>query len=221
MAQLPDMRALGKEIDNRLSALESRPFDTYVQQEAFNTALAGKLDATATAVAATKATQDGAGNIIEETYATKASLGSYVTKTAADAAYLPIGGKAKAAVSADTVTKAGQDSAGNSIIDTYAKKTEIPSLAGYVTKTSADTYYLGKTEKAESAKTADSATDASNVPWAGVSGKPASYTPATHTHALAEVTGLQSALDQKLATSELETALKELIVEFGGTVPTE
>lgn len=219
MARLPDMRALGKEIDNRLSALESRPFDTYVQQEAFNTALAGKLDATATAVAATKATQDGDGNVIKDTYAAKTELASYVTKAAADGAYLPLTGKAKSAVSADTAIKAAQDSAGNSIVDTYAKKTDVPSTAGLLTKSAADAYYLGKTAKAERAKTADTATDASNVPWVGVSGKPASYTPATHTHAIAEVTGLQSALDQKLATSEFETALKELITEFGGTVP--
>lgn len=32
--------------------------------------------------------------------------------------------------------------------------------------------YLGKTEKAASAKTADTATSASSVPWTGVSGKP-------------------------------------------------
>lgn len=34
-------------------------------------------------------------------------------------------------------------------------------------------------------------------------------------------TELNTSINAKLATSELETALKELIVEFGGTVPTE
>lgn len=40
----------------------------------FNTALKGKLDATANAVSATKATQDASGNIITSTYATKAEV---------------------------------------------------------------------------------------------------------------------------------------------------
>lgn len=34
-------------------------------------------------------------------------------------------------------------------------------------------------------------------------------------------TELNTSINAKLATSELETALKELIVGFGGTVPTE
>lgn len=34
-------------------------------------------------------------------------------------------------------------------------------------------------------------------------------------------TELNTSINAKLATSELETALKELIAEFGGTVPTE
>ena len=53
-------------------------------------------------------------------------------------------GKATAAASADTATKATQDASGNVITDTY------------LTKTAAASTYLGKTAKAESAKTADS-----------------------------------------------------------------
>lgn len=38
---------------------------------------------------------------------------------------------------------------------------------------------------------------------------------------VAMVADVTAGLAQKVDTSELETALKELIVEFGGTVPTE
>lgn len=34
-----------------------------------------------------------------------------------------------------------------------------------------------------------------SVAWADVTGKPATFTPATHTHAVADVTGLQAILD--------------------------
>ena len=37
--------------------------------------------------------------------------------------------------------------------------------------------------------------------WDSVSGKPSTFPPATHTHAVADVTGLQAALDGKSATS--------------------
>lgn len=38
------------------------------------------------------------------------------------------------------------------------------------------------------------------VPWAGVTGKPATFAPSAHDHAIAEVTGLQVALDGKQAS---------------------
>lgn len=37
--------------------------------------------------------------------------------------------------------------------------------------------------------------------WNSISGKPSSFTPSSHTHAISEVTGLQSALDGKAASS--------------------
>lgn len=46
----------------------------------------------------------------------------------------------------------------------------------YYTETESDAKYLGKLEKADSAKSADSVT------WANVSGKPATFTPTSHTH---------------------------------------
>lgn len=43
----------------------------------------------------------------------------------------------------------------------------------------------------------DAAEAADSVPWTGVTGKPTSFTPATHSHTIAQVTGLQTALDAK------------------------
>jgi len=43
----------------------------------------------------------------------------------------------------------------------------------------------------------DAAEAADSVPWTGVTGKPTSFTPATHSHAISQVTGLQAALDAK------------------------
>ena len=45
----------------------------------------------------------------------------------------------------------------------------------------------------------DAAEAADSVPWTGVTGKPTSFAPATHSHTIAQVTGLQSALDAKAA----------------------
>lgn len=42
---------------------------------------------------------------------------------------------------------------------------------------------------------------ASKVPWSGVTGKPSSFTPSTHTHDIDDVSGLQSALNGKLSTT--------------------
>lgn len=44
-----------------------------------------------------------------------------------------------------------------------------------------------------------SAVDADAVPWAGVTGKPSTFTPSTHSHATSDVTGLDAALLAKAA----------------------
>ena len=41
---------------------------------------------------------------------------------------------------------------------------------------------------------------ATSVPWSGVTGKPSTFTPSAHTHTIANVTGLQTALDGKAAS---------------------
>ena len=76
------------------------------------TVLDTKLDKTGTAAAATKATQDGAGNNIVDTYAKKSDVAALLST--------------KLNVTA-TAYAATRDGAGNNIVDTYAKKSEIPS----------------------------------------------------------------------------------------------
>ena len=139
---------------------------------AFNTALNGKLDATANAVSATKATQDASGNVITATYATKTALNAKqdtataFKQTDADKLYLAKAGKAVSATIADSATKATQDASGNVITTTYATKDELSAkldASNAFTKATADTLYLGKTAKAASATTADTATSATSA----------------------------------------------------------
>lgn len=189
-----------------------------------NTALNGKLDATANAVSATKATQDASGNVITATYATKTALNAKqdtataFKQTDADKLYLAKAGKAVSATSADSATKATQDASGNVITTTYATKDELSTkldASNAFTKAQADTLYLGKTAKAASAATADTATSAASAVNAtkatqDASGNVITTTYATksevntglagkanssHTHTIANVTGLQDALN--------------------------
>lgn len=127
---------------------------TYATKDELNTGLAGKqaagsyltttnasatyltktdasstyLGKNANAVSATKATQDGNGNVISSTYLTKTNASStYLTKTDASSTYLGKTAKATSATKADTATKATQDGDGNSISGTYVKKSQITS----------------------------------------------------------------------------------------------
>jgi len=52
----------------------------------------------------------------------------------------------------------------------------------------------------------DAADVADAAPWSGITGKPATFAPAAHTHAQSEVTGLVAALASKAATSHTHTA---------------
>ena len=60
--------------------------------------------------------------------------------------------------------------------------------AGDMAKSTYDTDNDGKVDAAEVADAA---------PWAGITGKPTSFTPASHSHPISQVTGLQTALDAK------------------------
>jgi hypothetical protein len=62
--------------------------------------------------------------------------------------------------------------------------------AGDMSKSTYDTDNDGKVDAAE---TADA------VPWSGITGKPTSFTPSSHSHSIAQVTGLQTALNAKAA----------------------
>ena len=75
-------------IDSALSSDSTNP----VQNKVVNTALAGKLGKTENAVSATKATQDGNGNTITTTYATKTELGTKQNKLVSDGANANISG---------------------------------------------------------------------------------------------------------------------------------
>lgn len=56
----------------------------------------------------------------------------------------------------------------------------------------------------------DLAWGAPTIDWAAVTGKPTTFTPAAHTHAIADVTGLQDALDGKQATLDSGTNIKTI-----------
>ena len=60
--------------------------------------------------------------------------------------------------------------------------------AGDMAKSTYDTDNDGKVDAAEVADAA---------PWAGITGKPSSFTPSSHSHSIAQITGLQTALDAK------------------------
>ena len=60
--------------------------------------------------------------------------------------------------------------------------------AGDMAKSTYDTDNDGKVDAAEVADAA---------PWAGITGKPTSFTPTSHSHPISQVTGLQTALDAK------------------------
>ena len=186
---------------------------------AFNTALNGKLDATANAVSATKATQDASGNVITATYATKTALNAKqdtataFKQTDADKLYLGKTAKAVSATSADSATKATQDASGNVITATYATKDELSTkldASDAFTRATADTLYLGKTAKAASAATADTATSATSAVNATKATQDASGNVITTTYATKSE--VNTGLADKANTSHTHT--KSQITDF-------
>lgn len=93
-------------VDDTLSNTSSNP----VQNKVIKEALDGKLGKNETAAAAT---QDGAGNTISTTYASKVDVSALLST--------------KLGVTA-TAYAATRDGAGNNIVDTYAKKTDISGI---------------------------------------------------------------------------------------------
>lgn len=76
----------------------------------------------------------------------------------------------------------------------------VDDLGDPLSKTEASETYLSK---ADAASTYLVKTDpAASVAWANVTGKPGTFTPSSHTHTIANVTGLQSALDALLSKTD-------------------
>jgi hypothetical protein len=92
--------------------------------------------------------------------------------------------------SGNLVIHVGDD--GNEKVKFVFTKGSTTSQASYI---SSDGVYHGTATYAQSAGSANS------VAWGNVSGKPATYTPSTHTHTIAQVTNLQSSLDAKVNRS--------------------
>lgn len=139
----------------------------------------------------------------------------YLKKADAAATYLGKTAKAESAKSADAVAWAnvtgkpgtftasahthpvGEVTGLQSALDPLLTKTD--AAATYLTKTDAAQTYLGIHAKADSAATADA------VAWAGVTGKPSTFTATAHTHAQADVTGLATTLATFLTTANAST----------------
>ena len=84
----------------------------------FSSPISGSI--TGNAATATKATQDGNGDVITATY---------LSKTDASNNYLGKNAKAVSATVADSATKASQDASGNTITTTYATKSDLASVS--------------------------------------------------------------------------------------------
>ncbi|MED0799322.1 head fiber protein [Bacillus inaquosorum] len=56
------------------------------------------------------------------------------------------------------------------------------------------------------------------VKWADVTGKPSTFPPSSHTHTIANVTGLQTALDGKLTASKAATQANSTATDVAGLV---
>ncbi|KUP31072.1 hypothetical protein AU387_15520 [Bacillus halotolerans] len=56
------------------------------------------------------------------------------------------------------------------------------------------------------------------IKWADVTGKPSTFPPSAHTHTIANVTGLQTALDSKLTASKAATQANSAATDVAGLV---
>ena len=117
-------------------------FSGYYTESEVDAKLEGKLGKDENAVSSTKATQDGSGNNIVNTYATKTELSTglggkanashnhddrYYTESEIDT---KLSGKLSTSGNAVSATKATQDGNGNNIVNTYATKTEMNNGLG-------------------------------------------------------------------------------------------
>ncbi len=85
------------------------------------------------------------------------------------------------------------------------KKLYIGTATGNVLLVAAETvgdmlksvYDTNNNGKVDMAEVADS------VPWTGVTGKPSTFPPSSHTHIISNITGLQAVLDGKMSVGPL------------------
>lgn len=144
----------------------------------------------------------------------------YLTQTEGDARY-NLKGTSGTASSVDwgnvTGTLANQTDLQNAL-DSKANTTDIPDLTGYLTTSEGDARYepIGSTpdmtgyltQTDGDARYQQIGTDTPDD-WAEITGKPTEFPPAAHTHAIADVTGLQAALDGKADDADLTGLLSQ------------
>lgn len=164
-----------------------------------------------------------------EMRAVYATCAQKISKDVADASYLPIQGKAVSATAADSATKATQDANGRVISDTYATKNSLPVVMTGATASVAGSTGLvpapAKGDQAKylkgdgswgtiAAKTSELTNDAGFITASSLPTKTSQLTNDSDFITSSDISG-------KLNTSDLETALSELITEYGGTVPSD
>ena len=117
-------------IDSALSSTSTNP----VQNKVVNTALAGKLGKNENAVSATKATQDGNGNPIATTYATKTELGTKQDKLVASGENANISGSNGVTVTVGTDGKIAVSGSKSAIDAAIAKKADSATMTTELAK---------------------------------------------------------------------------------------
>lgn len=157
-----------------------------------------------TAGSATKATQDGNGKVISSTYETKTDATSKLTE-AKGYTDTEIG---KITAGTTVAGKATKDGSGNTITSTYETKSDATAKL-----TEAKNYTDGKianlldnsTEAVDSIMELAAAMEDNADAIEALQGIAAGKADATHSHAISDVTNLQSTLNAKAAQSSLDS----------------
>lgn len=147
--------------------------------------------ATASANSAATATTKAAEADTFRQQAANSEANALVHRNAASASAATAATAATTATTARDVTTAARDVAITARNDAQAAAAAAATFdpANFYTKTAADGRYLQIT----------------NFTWTNLSGKPSTFAPSAHTHVIADVTGLQTALDGKQASGSYVT----------------
>jgi hypothetical protein len=182
------------DVSGLLTALDGKADDshTHTASEISDSSLAGRALLTA-ADAAAQRTSLGLGSaaLDDSSAFAPASHGHAISDVTG--LQTALNGKAPLASpalsGAPTAPTPAENDNSTKIATTAYVQTEIAGLdAGDMHKATYDTDNDGKVDAAEAAD---------SVPWTGVTGKPSTFAPSAHGHAISEVTGLQTALDAK------------------------